>query len=118
MPRDDIAGPADTGWPIKNSFPSLATRGGDDAQNPVLEHPADSPGKRPIVVSAGAFALVHIGQGPAPIPLFAFGLMLGFLYQRTHRLAPCVVAHMALNATSLLVVWAAIALGAEDAILQ
>jgi membrane protease YdiL (CAAX protease family) len=38
---------------------------------------------------------------PDPIPIFFFALVLGFLYYRTHRAAPSISAHMALNASSL-----------------
>lgn len=43
---------------------------------------------------------------PDPIPLFFLAIGLGVLYARTHRLAPCVVLHAALNATSLALAWA------------
>jgi membrane protease YdiL (CAAX protease family) len=56
----------------------------------------------PILLSAGVFALMHAGQGPAPIPLFLFALCLGYLYRQTHRLLPSVVVHFCLNATSML----------------
>ena len=42
---------------------------------------------------------------PDPFSLFPLALMLGFLYYRTHRLAPSIVVHMALNLTSLLGAW-------------
>ncbi len=42
---------------------------------------------------------------PDPVPLFFFALVLGTLYYRTHRLAPSVVTHAALNATTLLLLW-------------
>ena len=56
----------------------------------------------PVLVSSALFALVHYSHGPAPIPLFVFALGLGYLYQRTHRLLPCIVLHFSLNACSLL----------------
>jgi membrane protease YdiL (CAAX protease family) len=43
-----------------------------------------------------------------PIPLFFFALVLGTLYYRTHRIAPSIVAHMALNVTSLSLAWLSI----------
>ncbi|MBN1590801.1 MAG: CPBP family intramembrane metalloprotease [Pirellulales bacterium] len=43
---------------------------------------------------------------PDPITLFFFALVLGTLYLRTHRIVPSIVAHMALNASSLLLLWA------------
>lgn len=38
---------------------------------------------------------------PDPLPLFVLSLVLGILYFRTHRLLPCIVLHMAFNATGL-----------------
>jgi membrane protease YdiL (CAAX protease family) len=65
----------------------------------------------PIVGSALAFALVHLGHGPDPIPLFVFALMLGYLYQKTHRIWPGLVLHASLNAWSLTVLWLNLKLG-------
>jgi membrane protease YdiL (CAAX protease family) len=59
----------------------------------------------PIVVSSLIFALLHVGQGPAPFPLFFLALGLGYLYQRTHRLWPSVVVHFLLNTSSLVMLW-------------
>lgn len=47
---------------------------------------------------------------PDPLVLFPFALVLGTLYWRTHRIVPAIVLHMALNATSLAVALAWIAL--------
>ncbi|MCA9138841.1 MAG: CPBP family intramembrane metalloprotease [Planctomycetales bacterium] len=55
----------------------------------------------PIYVSSMIFALMHSGQGAAPIPLFFLAVGLGFLYQRTGRLFPAIVVHMLLNGTTL-----------------
>lgn len=62
----------------------------------------------PIVASAALFALAHLGNGPDPIPLFFFGLGLGYLYRRTHRIWPGVVVHMLLNALSLGILFLAV----------
>jgi membrane protease YdiL (CAAX protease family) len=59
-------------------------------------------GAAPILVSSLLFALVHWGQGAAPIALFAFALMLGFLYRQTHRLWPSITCHALLNAVTML----------------
>ena len=56
----------------------------------------------PILVSSFFFAFVHQGQGYAPIPLFVLACFFGYLYRQTHRLTPCVVAHMTFNAISLI----------------
>ncbi|MCC7476202.1 MAG: CPBP family intramembrane metalloprotease [Pirellulales bacterium] len=59
----------------------------------------------PIAVSAVLFGLAHFGYGPDPIPLFGLGLVLGYLYQRTHRVVPCMVAHAVFNAYSMVALW-------------
>jgi membrane protease YdiL (CAAX protease family) len=41
---------------------------------------------------------------PDPVPLFLLALVLGMIYYRTHRLAPAIAIHAALNATSLTMV--------------
>ena len=66
---------------------------------------AAGPATWPIVASATLFALMHWGQGLAPIPLFFFALALGYVYQRTHRIWPSLAAHMLLNAASFATLW-------------
>ena len=51
----------------------------------------------PMVISSALFGLAHVGQGPAPITLFFFGLVLGYLYRKTGSLISCIVLHMMLN---------------------
>lgn len=70
-----------------------------------LAENADMPGWRPILLSSLLFGVAHFGQGVAPIPLIALGLVLGYLYQRTHRIAPCITCHLLFNATSLVAAW-------------
>lgn len=55
-----------------------------------------------VLISSAAFAAAHFGQGAAHIPLFLFALLLGYLYYRTHRLLPSIVAHATLNGFSVL----------------
>lgn len=55
----------------------------------------------PIYVTSLIFALLHFGQGGAPIALFFLSIGLGFLYQRTGRLFPSIVVHMLLNGATL-----------------
>jgi len=43
---------------------------------------------------------------PDPLTLTPFAMVLGLLYYRTHRIAPAIVLHMALNASSLALAWA------------
>ena len=59
----------------------------------------------PIIISGVLFGLAHLGHGLAPVPLILLGVVLGYLYQRTHRLVPCVVAHMLFNGYSMLLLW-------------
>ncbi len=40
-----------------------------------------------------------------PIPLFFLALALGLTYYRTHRIVPAVTAHMAFNATGMILAW-------------
>jgi membrane protease YdiL (CAAX protease family) len=55
----------------------------------------------PVLVSSLFFALMHFGQGGAPIALFFLSIGLGFLYQRTGRLYPAILVHMILNGATL-----------------
>ncbi|MEO0530903.1 MAG: CPBP family intramembrane glutamic endopeptidase [Planctomycetota bacterium] len=55
----------------------------------------------PIAVSSTVFAMAHVGQGWAPVPLFVVAIVLGYLYRQTHRIMPIIVMHMAFNALSL-----------------
>jgi len=80
--------------------------GGGEAGDP-LRPPVEPPGKfasaAPILISSTVFAGLHWSHGPDPIPLFVLALGLGYLYQRTHRILPCVVLHFLVNAFSLVV---------------
>lgn len=67
---------------------------------PLLSH-----GWLSIFVSALLFGLAHIGQGVAPITLVLLGAVLGYLYQRTHRIVPCMVLHALFNGFTMLVIW-------------
>jgi membrane protease YdiL (CAAX protease family) len=57
----------------------------------------------PIVASSVIFALMHLGQGLAPIPLFFLALGLGCLYWWTHSLIPGIIVHLILNVWSVIV---------------
>jgi membrane protease YdiL (CAAX protease family) len=50
----------------------------------------------------GLAQLLPKQYAPDPITIFFFAVALGFLYFRTHRAAPPIALHMALNASSLL----------------
>ena len=54
-----------------------------------------------IVIASLLFAVMHLGQGLAPIPLFGFSLLLGYLYQRTGSLLPSIGLHMINNGYSV-----------------
>lgn len=55
------------------------------------------------LIAAALFAAIHLV--PVEFPgLFVFALVLGWCYRRTDRLGLCIVAHMAFNASGLLVV--------------
>jgi membrane protease YdiL (CAAX protease family) len=56
-------------------------------------------------LNAGLSWILPPNIAPDPFSLFPLALMLGFLYYRTHRLAPSIVVHMGLNLTSLLGEW-------------
>lgn len=83
----------------------------DDLAQPPVVGPAGVPlgmfglslGMLPVVISSTLFALMHWGQGGAPIPLFVLALVLGYLYQRTHRILPSLTVHVLLNSVSLAV---------------
>lgn len=89
-----------------------ASRSTDDSARTLAESTSFRAGSSnvalwPIYVSSGIFALLHLGQGAAAIPLFFFALGLGWLYRRTGRLWPSIFVHMILNGLSLAVTIAA-----------
>lgn len=59
-------------------------------------------GALPILASSTMFAWAHLGHSTDPFPLFVLALFLGFVYQRTHRILPCIVAHATFNLISML----------------
>jgi membrane protease YdiL (CAAX protease family) len=65
----------------------------------------------PILVSSVLFALAHFGIGPDPIPLFFLALVLGYTYQRTHRIVPCIVTHALFNSLTLIALWRMLSTG-------
>lgn len=56
-----------------------------------------------IVLSSALFAVLH--SWPDMVALFLFALMLGYLYQRTHRVFASIVMHACLNLTSVCMLW-------------
>ena len=59
----------------------------------------------PIVASSILFSAAHFNHGGGWIAIFVLALGLGLLYHKTHRLLPCILLHMALNATSLAIAY-------------
>jgi len=76
---------------------------------PIVSH-----GWPPILASAVLFGLAHLGHGVAPVSLVLFGIVLGYLYQRTHRLAPSITAHLLFNAYSMALLWLQLRGGGVD----
>lgn len=59
----------------------------------------------PIILSAALFAAAHFGYGPEPVPIFFLALILGYVYQRTHRIVPTIVAHSLFNLVTMISLW-------------
>ena len=64
-----------------------------------------------IFFSMLVFSLLHFSHGPAWIPLLIFGAAVGFVYQRTHRIWPGIIAHMLLNGTTIFGLWIQVFVG-------
>ncbi len=62
-------------------------------------------GWMPILFSSLLFAIAHYGHGPDPVALFVLALILGYVYQRTHRIVPTIVAHALFNAFAMVILW-------------
>ena len=77
----------------------------------LLETFVPKPAIWPILLSSGLFAAMHFGQGLAPVSLFFLALVLGYVYQRTHRLWPSLIVHILLNAGSIIVLWLSVSNG-------
>lgn len=75
------------------------TMGALPAKNPLVSEPAAS--WLAIGISSLLFALLHLGQGAAAIPLFVLAVALGYIYRRTGSIVPCIIIHMLLNAFSM-----------------
>jgi membrane protease YdiL (CAAX protease family) len=60
-------------------------------------------GPTPLVLGlpAAAFALAHVGQGLAFVPLFLFALVLGVIARQTGSLPACILLHGMFNAVSV-----------------
>jgi membrane protease YdiL (CAAX protease family) len=62
-------------------------------------------GMFPVLASSALFAAAHAGYGPEPIPIFLLALIFGYVYQRTHRILPTIVAHALFNLISMVSMW-------------
>ena len=91
--RGSVDEPA--GLSVSDEQHSAANLASDDAWRPVAYWP--------LIAASLVFALMHLGQGAAPIPLFFLSLGLGYLYRQTGSLVPCIVVHMILNGMTLVV---------------
>jgi membrane protease YdiL (CAAX protease family) len=98
------------------SDPELETnpyRAATAVEEPVMakiaeaDFPTTAPwrGWLPILLSSLLFSLAHWGNGPDLLALFVLAMGLGYVYQRTHRLLPCILVHFLLNLTSMLLLW-------------
>jgi membrane protease YdiL (CAAX protease family) len=57
-----------------------------------------------IVLSSLAFAAAHVGQGIAWVPLFFFGLVVGYLAKQTGSIVPGIILHGLFNGFSVAMV--------------
>ena len=64
----------------------------------------DRAGGLAIAGAAIAFALAHLGQGLAWVPLTALGVVLGILARQTGSIVPGILAHALFNAVSVVLV--------------
>lgn len=66
-----------------------------------LEKRLPGDGWQAVALAAAAFALAHVGQGLAFLPLFPLALVLGHLVRRTGSIVPSILLHACFNAVSL-----------------
>ena len=94
-----------TQQPTNASPPRKSNLSQSQLQDKQLKDPTaiddSKPGWLPIILTSAAFAAVHLGQGLAPVILFLFSIVLGYLYRQTGSLRVCVVLHMLLNGYSM-----------------
>jgi membrane protease YdiL (CAAX protease family) len=65
-------------------------------------------GIMPNLITSAIFAAIHLGQWPAPVPIFFLSLGLGVLYQRTGSLIAPFVLHAMFNGISTLGLFASL----------
>lgn len=96
LDADEEASQEESDVSMVDSKPQASARG----IVPLMGH-----GFIPIALSSTLFSLAHLGHGIAPVAIFVLALFLGYLYQRTHRIVPCIVLHMVFNAINLINLW-------------
>jgi membrane protease YdiL (CAAX protease family) len=85
---------------------SLDIRHSTFSPNPPSRGMAGLPyGWFPILISSLIFAAAHFGHGVDPVAIFFLALILGYVYQRTHRIVPTIVTHMLFNSLAILILW-------------
>lgn len=90
----------------QQDFPSVTCdRISDSIESPAQAPGLDRPAWWPILVSSLFFALAHLSHGPDLVALFVLAMGLGYLYQRTHRIIPCIVIHFLVNSLSMVQLW-------------
>jgi membrane protease YdiL (CAAX protease family) len=101
-------------WEVGANVEARMTNDEDVQSSFVIRHSSFLPhGWLPIVLSSGLFALAHYGHGAAPVALFFLAVALGYTYQRTHRIIPCIVAHSVFNLLTIVTLWRTVLRGAE-----
>ena len=84
---------------------------GEDVVAAELADPTEQPELRgfrswfPIACASVIFALLHYSHGPDWVALTLLAAGMGYLYQRTHRLAPSLVIHALINSLSMFGLW-------------
>jgi membrane protease YdiL (CAAX protease family) len=73
----------------------------DQSQQNIAATPASQLRWWPISISGVIFGLMHFEYGVSWIPLIFFGWVLGWLYQRTNRIWPSMIAHMVSNSIAV-----------------
>jgi membrane protease YdiL (CAAX protease family) len=61
-------------------------------------------GMTAVVLSSLAFAAAHVGQGMGWVPLFFFGLVVGYMARQTGSIVPGIILHGFFNAVSVALV--------------
>ncbi len=109
---DSPAQPTGVAWAYRASLDDS----GRVAVPPETSAPESGSAKRadwPVLITSLLFAMLHFGQGLAPVPLFFLSLVLGYLYRQTGNITASVVVHMVLNSITMIVSFVAVAAGGE-----